>query len=49
MRDYVWLVPFVESETEIWLKTIIPSRKTTKKYLESVENLVTLSEAKGLA
>ncbi len=33
MRDYAWLVPFVESENEIYLKTIIPSRKATKKYL----------------
>ena len=33
MRDYAWLVPFVESEGEIFLKTIIPSRKATKKYL----------------
>ncbi|MCX7839049.1 MAG: BrnT family toxin [Anaerolineae bacterium] len=33
IRDYVWLVPFVESENEIVLKTIIPSRKATKKYL----------------
>lgn len=33
MRDYAWLVPFVESENEIFLKTIIPSRKATKKYL----------------
>jgi len=33
MRDYAWLVPFVETETEIFLKTIIPSRKATKKYL----------------
>jgi uncharacterized DUF497 family protein len=31
--DYVYLVPFVESETEIFLKTIIPSRKATKQYL----------------
>ena len=31
--DYVYLVPFVESETEVFLKTIIPSRKATKKYL----------------
>ena len=30
--DYVYLVPFVESETEIFLKTIIPSRKATKEY-----------------
>jgi uncharacterized DUF497 family protein len=25
MRDYAWLVPFVESEDEIFLKTIIDS------------------------
>jgi len=30
---YVYLVPHVESETEIFLKTIIPSREATKKYL----------------
>lgn len=32
--DYAYLVPFVENESEIFLKTIIPSRKATKKYLE---------------
>ena len=31
--NYIYLVPFVESENEIFLKTIIPSRKFTKKYL----------------
>jgi hypothetical protein len=31
---YAYLVPFVESETEVFLKTIIPSRKATKMYLE---------------
>ena len=31
--NYAWLVPFVESETEIFLKTAIPSRKATRKYL----------------
>jgi len=31
--DYVYLVPYVENEQEIFLKTIIPSRKATKKYL----------------
>ena len=30
---YAYLVPFVESETEIFLKTIIPSRKATKRYV----------------
>jgi len=33
-RDgYVYLVPFVEDEKLIFLKTIIPSRKATKEYL----------------
>ncbi len=31
--DYAYLVPFVESEREIFLKSIIPSRKATKQYL----------------
>lgn len=31
--DYAYLVPFVEDEKAIFLKTIIPSRKMTKKYL----------------
>ena len=31
--DYAYLVPFVEEESYIFLKTIIPSRKATKKYL----------------
>jgi uncharacterized DUF497 family protein len=35
--DYVYLVPFVESEDEIFLKTIIPSRKATRKYLKGSE------------
>ena len=30
--DYVYAVPFIESDTEIFLKTIIPSRKATKRY-----------------
>ena len=33
MNDYAYLVPFVETEREIFLKTIIPSRKATRKYL----------------
>jgi len=36
--NYVWLVPFVENETEVFLKTIIPSRKATKQYLRGGEN-----------
>jgi hypothetical protein len=31
--DYVYIVPYVESEREYFLKTIIPSRKLTKRYL----------------
>jgi uncharacterized DUF497 family protein len=34
IEDYVYLVPFVESEEGRFLKTIIPSRKATKRYLE---------------
>ena len=30
--DYVYLVPFVETESEIFLKTIIPSRKATRQF-----------------
>jgi uncharacterized DUF497 family protein len=33
VENYAYLVPFVESEQEIFLKTVIPSRKATKKYL----------------
>ncbi|MHB8280998.1 MAG: toxin, partial [Candidatus Humimicrobiaceae bacterium] len=32
--NYAYLVPFVETKNEIFLKTIIPSRKAAKKYLE---------------
>ena len=32
VKDYVYLVPYVEDETFIFLKTIIPSRKMNKKY-----------------
>lgn len=35
IEQYVYLVPFVENGEEIFLKTIIPSRKFTKKYLKS--------------
>ncbi len=33
INDYAYLVPYIESEKELFLKTIIPSRKATKKYL----------------
>ena len=32
VESYAYLVPFVESNEEIFLKTIIPSRKATKHY-----------------
>ena len=31
--DYVYLVPYVEDEDTVFLKTIIPSRKATRQYL----------------
>ncbi len=33
INDYVYLVPYIESEDKVFLKTIIPNRKATKKYL----------------
>jgi uncharacterized DUF497 family protein len=33
VEGYACIVPFVESDEEIFLKTIIPSRKMTKLYL----------------
>ncbi len=32
VEDYVYAVPFVETDTEIFLNTIIPSRKATRQY-----------------
>ena len=34
LNEYIHLVPFVEDEDYIFLKTIIPSRKATIKYLK---------------
>ena len=33
IRGYIYIVPFIENDNEWFLKTIIPSRKFTKKYL----------------
>ena len=33
IEEYVYLVPYVESKNDLFLKTIIPSRKATKQYL----------------
>jgi len=35
--DYAYLVPFVEDEDCFFLKTIIPSRKATRDYLQEGE------------
>jgi uncharacterized DUF497 family protein len=32
VEDYVYLVPFIESDDGLFLKTIIPSRKATKRH-----------------
>ena len=37
IRGYAYLVPFVENDKEIFLKTIIPSRKATRRYLTEEE------------
>lgn len=34
VEGYAYLVPFVENEEEIFLKTIIPSRKATRQYIK---------------
>lgn len=31
--EYAYLVPYVENNEEIFLKTVMPSRKATKQYL----------------
>ncbi len=33
--DYAYLVPYVQESDKIFLKTIIPSRKATNKYVRS--------------
>lgn len=33
IQDYAYLVPYVESEREIFLKSIMPSRKATRDFL----------------
>ena len=38
IQEYAYLVPYVETATELFLKTIIPSRKATKKYLSGSNN-----------
>jgi hypothetical protein len=38
IKNYVYLVPYVEDETTLFLKTIIPSRKMNKRYNKAVNN-----------
>jgi len=38
IENYVYLVPFVKNDNEIFLKTIFPSRKMTKKYRHMLNN-----------
>ena len=33
IEDYIYSVPYIEDNDKIFLKTIIPNRKATKKYL----------------
>ena len=35
IKHYIYIVPFVENDEEIFLKTIIPSRKYTKFFLQN--------------
>ena len=38
IKDYVYLVPYVEDETSIFLKTIKPSIRMNKKYNKGLSN-----------
>lgn len=33
IEEYAYLIPFIEDEEKVFLKTIIPSRKATKRYI----------------
>ena len=37
-KGHIWVVPFVRSENEIFLKTLYPSRKYTKIYREGKDH-----------
>ena len=34
IKNYIYAVPFIEEDKKLFLKTIIPNRKLTKKYLK---------------
>ena len=38
IKSYVYLIPYVEDEKTLFLKTIIPSRKMNKRYNKAVNN-----------
>ena len=38
IRGYAYIVPFVETDEEIFLKTIIPSHSATKRYIKEEIN-----------
>jgi len=38
IENYAYYVPYLEDEKKIFLKTIFPSRRATKKYLFGGEN-----------
>ena len=37
IEGYVYLVPFTEAEEEVFLKTVIPSRKATREYRGAIK------------
>lgn len=37
INSYAYIVPYIENDEEIFLKTIIPSRKATKIYFKGVK------------
>ena len=37
INQYAYLVPFIENNEKVFLKTIFPSRKATKNYLTNLK------------
>jgi len=44
MKDYIYLVPYVQRENEIFLIMIIPSRKATRDYKKEIEDSIDETE-----
>ncbi|MBU2623473.1 MAG: toxin [Proteobacteria bacterium] len=36
VANYAYLVPYIENKEELFLKTIIPSRKATQRYIGEI-------------